>query len=77
MGLSLFYAGFHGILLSVYGADEQMPPIRCLFTAVHLHVWVFTDTAQLLLLALLCADQIISVIWTKRHKEVELNLTIP
>nr|CAD2203153.1 unnamed protein product [Meloidogyne enterolobii] len=70
LGLSLFYAGFHGILLSVYTEqNEQIPPIKCLFTAVHLHFWIFTDSAQLLLLALLCVDQFISVVWTKRHKE--------
>jgi hypothetical protein len=71
LGFSLFYAGFHGILLSVYAdQNESMPPIRCLFTAAHLHIWVFTDSAQFLLLGLLCSDQFISVVWTKRHKEV-------
>jgi hypothetical protein len=41
LGLSLFYAAFHGILLSVYGnQNEDMPPLRCLFTALHLHIWV-------------------------------------
>ncbi|KAI3420979.1 hypothetical protein GPALN_014606 [Globodera pallida] len=73
LGLSLFYAGFHGIHLSVqYGSEQdahQMPPIQCLFTALHLHIWVYTDSAQLLLLTLLCVDQFISVAWTKRHKE--------
>ncbi|KAF7637928.1 hypothetical protein Mgra_00002631 [Meloidogyne graminicola] len=70
LGLSLFYAGFHGILLSVYSEqNEQIPPIKCLFTAAHLHFWLFTDSAQILLLTLLCVDQFISVVWTKRHKE--------
>jgi len=34
---------------------------------------IFTDSAQLLLLALLCVDQFISVVWTKRHKEVSVK----
>lgn len=71
MGMSLFYAGFHGVVLSVYGDDiGEVPPVECLVSAIHTSYWCYFDVAQGVVLLMMCADRVVSVVWTKTHKVV-------
>jgi len=39
-GVSLFYAGFHGVIVSVYSSEsDEQQPVKCMYTALHLHAW--------------------------------------
>uniref|UniRef100_A0A915CU57 Uncharacterized protein n=1 Tax=Ditylenchus dipsaci TaxID=166011 RepID=A0A915CU57_9BILA len=70
-GLSLFYMGFHGVFTGVYSDEtEQVQPYKCLYKAVHLHIWCFVDAANLALLIMVSLDQLVSVIWSKTHKDI-------
>jgi hypothetical protein len=70
MSLSLFYCAFHGTtVISNTDYNSAIRPVRC-YLAIHISVWVVLDVASALVLLILCIDQIVSIIWTKTHKNV-------
>ncbi|KAI6221213.1 Srtx-1 [Aphelenchoides besseyi] len=71
MGLSLFYAGFHGSAIAATTDDNtRISPWDCAFRAPHLSAWVILDVASAAVLLVFCLDQVISVIWSKKHKNI-------
>ncbi|KAI6221290.1 hypothetical protein M3Y99_01565600 [Aphelenchoides fujianensis] len=71
MGVSLFVAGFHGSSIATSADDNlRIQPVDCILHAPHLSVWCVLDMASAAVLLLLCVDQVISVVWSKRHKRI-------
>uniref|UniRef100_A0AC34GI70 G-protein coupled receptors family 1 profile domain-containing protein n=1 Tax=Panagrolaimus sp. ES5 TaxID=591445 RepID=A0AC34GI70_9BILA len=56
--LSLIYAGFHGIIVMSKGDDTpNIRPIECLSQAIHVSIWYYCDAINLLIIVILCLDQ--------------------
>lgn len=69
--ISIIYAGFHGIIVSAAGnTGILIRPIACLTQALHITLWNYCDTVNILILMLLTIDQIVSIIWSKTHNEL-------
>ncbi|CAD5219084.1 unnamed protein product [Bursaphelenchus okinawaensis] len=70
-GISLFYAGFHGCFISANSDDNSaIQPVDCLYRAIHISLWCVLDLSNFIVIFLLCFDQLVSVIWTKKHKVI-------
>ncbi|XGW28637.1 hypothetical protein V3C99_008426 [Haemonchus contortus] len=69
-GLATIYAGFYGIVTTVYGkTGEVTTPIKCFYEALHVPVWLFLDIFHMAVLTLFCLDRltfmVIPVIYAK------------
>ncbi|CAJ0601737.1 unnamed protein product [Cylicocyclus nassatus] len=59
VGLATIYAGFYGVVLTIYGkSGEMVTPSRCLLPAIHVPAWLFFDVFHLLLLLMFCFDRL-------------------
>ncbi|KAK5967198.1 hypothetical protein GCK32_000211 [Trichostrongylus colubriformis] len=62
-GLATVYAGFYGIVATVYGrTGELTTPIKCLFGAIHVPAWLFLDIFHMAVLSLFCLDRLVFMI---------------
>ena len=58
---------------SQFKSLQTIRPIECLSRALHLSFWYYCDVINLLIIVILCLDQVISVIWSKTHNDVSSN----
>ncbi|WKY05862.1 hypothetical protein Q1695_006236 [Nippostrongylus brasiliensis] len=59
-GIATIYAGFYGIISTVYGKTGEMTtPFKCLSGALHVSGWLFLDVFHLALLSLFCFDRLL------------------
>ncbi|CAJ0571493.1 unnamed protein product, partial [Mesorhabditis spiculigera] len=70
-GLTMVYAGFHGVIRTIYGAaGEFVPPISCMYSSWHLPLWVFTDGLQSTMLIWFTLDRLLLVLIPVRYAKV-------
>ncbi|KAI6176128.1 hypothetical protein M3Y97_00764900 [Aphelenchoides bicaudatus] len=70
LGITLFYAGFHGSAVLANTDDNTfVRPIQC-YIAFHISGWCVLDVTSAAILLILCFDQIISVLYSKTHKNI-------
>uniref|UniRef100_A0A1I7YAY4 G protein-coupled receptor n=1 Tax=Steinernema glaseri TaxID=37863 RepID=A0A1I7YAY4_9BILA len=69
-GIAMLYAGFFGVFMTTYGASKIIPPYKCITTAIHLTIWCWMDYANLGVLAMLCMDRLVSVIFGRIYDTV-------
>ncbi|KAK0400157.1 hypothetical protein QR680_003381 [Steinernema hermaphroditum] len=63
-GVAMLYAGFFGVLMTTYGESYKIiSPYKCITRAVHLSLWCWMDYANVGVLATLCIDRLISVVF--------------
>lgn len=63
------HLGVYGAFTRIYGDDIQysLRPLQCMFRALHITIWIFSDCAQQLLLITIGIDRFISISFINKY----------
>ncbi|CAJ0930866.1 unnamed protein product, partial [Mesorhabditis belari] len=62
-GITMIFAGFHGVIHTIYGAaGEMIQPWQCMGSGWHLPMWIFTDALHLSLMFCFTLDRLFLII---------------
>ncbi|EYB88056.1 hypothetical protein Y032_0253g272 [Ancylostoma ceylanicum] len=79
-GLATVYAGFYGVVSTVYGnTGDMQTPSNCLLRAFHVTIWLYFDIYHMLLLSMFCFDRLLFMLVPVAYAKVScayLNWTV-